>query len=149
MFVLISNNFYSYINGQHSPRIASLLMITQFAAGVAIIYGSAVEAIGLLCCKMAEHFIDENIINEKFVTIVLSIVSGLITILGINLTGMYANPIVAWALTFNCGEVTHFAHFIVYWFAPLCAFFLSKWLFVDEQEVEESKENEKKEKKVK
>ncbi|CAK5087644.1 unnamed protein product [Meloidogyne enterolobii] len=54
---------------------------------------------------------------------------------------MYANPIVAWALTFNCGEVlnfifknfkffkvTHFAHFVVYWLAPLFAFFLSKWL---------------------
>jgi hypothetical protein len=25
--------------------------------------------------------------------------------IGINLTGMYANPIVAWALTFNCGDV--------------------------------------------
>nr|CAD2178065.1 unnamed protein product [Meloidogyne enterolobii] len=152
--------FYSYLNGQHSSRIASLLLLTQFAAGyfsyfvsktfysfglhfkhiealedncssdltVAIIYGSVVEAIGLLGCKIAEHFIDETLIDEKYVTIVLSAISGLITILGINLTGMYANPIVAWALTFNCGEVTHFAHFIVYWLAPLFAFFLSKWL---------------------
>uniref|UniRef100_A0A914NPF8 Aquaporin n=1 Tax=Meloidogyne incognita TaxID=6306 RepID=A0A914NPF8_MELIC len=154
------SGFYSYLNGQHSPRIASLLLLTQFAAGyfsyfvsktfysfglhfkhiealegncssdltVAIIYGSVVEAIGLLSCKIAEHFIDETLIDEKYVTIVLSAISGLITILGINLTGMYANPIVAWALTFNCGEVTHFAHFIVYWLAPLFAFFLSKWL---------------------
>ena len=49
---------------------------------VAIIYGSVVEAIGLLSCKIAEHFIDETLIDEKYVTIVLSAISGLITILG-------------------------------------------------------------------
>uniref|UniRef100_A0A915PEK6 Battenin n=1 Tax=Meloidogyne floridensis TaxID=298350 RepID=A0A915PEK6_9BILA len=113
--------FYSYLNGQHSSRIASLLLLTQFAAGyfsyfvsktfysfglhfkhlealegncssdltVAIIYGSVVEAIGLLSCKIAEHFIDETLIDEKYVTIVLSAISGLITILGNTLCPFY------------------------------------------------------------
>ncbi|KAF7634725.1 hypothetical protein Mgra_00005873 [Meloidogyne graminicola] len=170
-FLLCFSCFYNYINEHHSLRIASYLLATQFAAGyfsyllsktffslsvfilniwkhlkkiVATIYGSAVEAFGLLGGKMAEYFINDNLINENFITLTLSIISGLITILGINLTGMYANPIVAWALTFNCGEVTHVAHFIVYWFAPLSAFFLSKWVFVDEQVLKVTPQNEKK-----
>uniref|UniRef100_A0A915D6Q7 Aquaporin n=1 Tax=Ditylenchus dipsaci TaxID=166011 RepID=A0A915D6Q7_9BILA len=47
-----------------------------------------------------------------------ALTSGLITVIGIHLTGMYANPIVAWACTFNCGEVSHVAHFCVYWWLP-------------------------------
>lgn len=42
-------------------------------------------------------------------------------VIGIHLTGMYANPIVAWACTFNCGEVPYVTHFVVYWLAPLAA----------------------------
>lgn len=38
---------------------------------------------------------------------------------GIAYTGMYANPIVAWACTFNCEGVSHLGHLIVYWISPL------------------------------
>ena len=114
---------------------------------MAVLYGSVVEAIGLLLGKLAEFWIDENVIDEKYISLVLSSCSGLITILGINFTGMYANPIVAWALTFNCGEIPHLAHFIVYWLAPLGAYFLSKSAFGDEEEKKplEQKESLKKE----
>ena len=52
-----------------------------------------------------------------------------INILGIHLTGMYANPIVAWACTFNCGQVPYLAHFFVYWMAPLLAWHIADSLF--------------------
>jgi hypothetical protein len=49
---------------------------------------------------------------------------------------MYANPIVAWACTFNCGEVPHLAHFIVYWVAPLIAWHVAEILLNREVEKE-------------
>jgi hypothetical protein len=52
---------------------------------VAVLYGSVVEAIGLLLGKLAEFWIDENVIDEKYISLVLSSCSGLITILGIKL----------------------------------------------------------------
>ncbi|VDO23440.1 unnamed protein product [Heligmosomoides polygyrus] len=45
--------------------------------------------------------------------------SGFVCALGINYTGMYANPLVAWACTFNCEGVTHVGHLLVYWLSPL------------------------------
>jgi len=69
--------------------------------------------------------------------------AGLITILGIGLTGMYGNPIVAWACTFNCGDVPHLSHFIVYWIAPLVA-----WKAAD-RFLHSNEEDEKKEVDVK
>jgi hypothetical protein len=49
---------------------------------------------------------------------------------------MYANPIVAWALTFNCGEITPTAHFAVYWLGPFVAYFLTQeWLLKQPQAI--------------
>uniref|UniRef100_A0A183BVY3 Aquaporin n=1 Tax=Globodera pallida TaxID=36090 RepID=A0A183BVY3_GLOPA len=79
---------------------------------VAIIYGSIVEALGLFASKLAEFCIDERILPPNGATLINALCSGLITILGINITGMYANPIVAWALTFNCEGTSHFGHFV-------------------------------------
>ena len=57
---------------------------------------------------------------------------------------MYANPIVAWALTFNCGEVTYFAHFIVYWLAPFSAFIAAEHCFGQQTKGTEIEDREEK-----
>ncbi|CAK5087643.1 unnamed protein product [Meloidogyne enterolobii] len=76
----VSKTFYSF--GLHFKHLEALEDNCSSDLTVAIIYGSVVEAIGLLGCKIAEHFIDETLIDEKYVTTVLSAISGLITILG-------------------------------------------------------------------
>lgn len=59
---------------------------------------------------------------------------------------MYANPIIAWACTFNCTGITNLGHLIVYWLSPLIGWFLADAVF-GEQEciiqcfVEESEES--------
>lgn len=94
---------------------------------VSLFYGSLVEAFGVLFGKLALEFVQKLLaLDEKFVCALSAFLSALITIFGIHLTGMYANPIVAWALTFNCGEVTHFTHFVVYWLAPIMAYILAE-----------------------
>lgn len=40
---------------------------------------------------------------------------------GINFTGLYGNPIVASACTFNCLGVSHLGHLAVYWASPIIA----------------------------
>lgn len=45
---------------------------------------------------------------------------------GIRITGLYANPIVASACTFNCVGVSTSGHFIVYWLGPFVG-----WIFGD------------------
>ncbi|KAH7731602.1 AQP-9 protein [Aphelenchoides avenae] len=87
---------------------------------VTIMYGSLVEAGGTLAGKAAELLFEKHL-DESYFTLACATVSGLVTVLGIHLTGMYGNPIVAWACTFNCGQVSHVAHFVVYWVAPLAA----------------------------
>lgn len=46
---------------------------------------------------------------------------------------MYANPIVAWACTFNCTGVTHLGHLIVYWLSPLIGWFLADAVFGEQE----------------
>ncbi|CAJ0943240.1 unnamed protein product, partial [Mesorhabditis belari] len=55
--------------------------------------------------------------------------AGFLCVLGINFTGMYANPIVAWACTFNCEGVSHIGHLFVYWLAPLIGWYASEIVF--------------------
>lgn len=42
---------------------------------------------------------------------------------------MYANPIVAWACTFNCEGATHIAHLVVYWLSPLVGWYFAEAVF--------------------
>ncbi|KAI1713712.1 aquaporin-11 [Ditylenchus destructor] len=114
---------------------------------VTILYGSIVEAIGLISSKVAEKFFERRLLSSNQTTLACALTSGLITVLGIHLTGMYANPIVAWACTFNCGEVSHVSHFVVYWLAPFSAYTLTDLLLKDEDdegERETVKESDKK-----
>lgn len=46
---------------------------------------------------------------------------------------MYANPIVAWACTFNCTGITHLGHLAVYWLSPLIGWFLADAVFGEQQ----------------
>jgi hypothetical protein len=49
-------------------------------------------------------------------------------LLGIRITGLYANPIVASACTLNCVGVSTSGHFIVYWLGPLIGWFAGDFL---------------------
>ncbi|KAI6197788.1 hypothetical protein M3Y94_01266300 [Aphelenchoides besseyi] len=104
---------------------------------VTLLYGSLVEAGGCLVSKFAEVYMEPRI-NEKFLSFCGALFAGILTVLGIHLTGMYANPIVAWACTFNCGEATHLYHFVVYWLAPMSAWLLAdRYLHSEEEHTKE------------
>ncbi|KAI6241825.1 Aquaporin [Aphelenchoides fujianensis] len=113
---------------------------------VTLLYGSLVEAGGCLLAKFAEVFMEPRV-DERLLSLAGASLSGLITVFGISLTGMYANPIVAWACTFNCGEVPHLAHFVVYWIAPLAAWFAADRLLpqVEKESIAGSANAEKEE----
>ncbi len=55
----------------------------------------------------------------------------IISFSGINYTGLYGNPIVAWACTFNCVGLSHIGHLSVYWLSPLIGWYLAEWCFDD------------------
>uniref|UniRef100_A0AC35FTJ9 Aquaporin n=1 Tax=Panagrolaimus sp. PS1159 TaxID=55785 RepID=A0AC35FTJ9_9BILA len=137
---IIARKFWSL--GMHPFHLEALEEECSADLTVTVIYGSLVEAGGCLAAKTAEVFLEEKIINEKHIIAIQAVVSGIITILGIHLTGMYANPIVAWACTFNCGQVPYLAHFFVYWMAPLLAWHIADGLYgkTNEEAVVKKKE---------
>jgi hypothetical protein len=107
---------------------------------VAVVYGSLVEAVGTFVNKASEIVFEHHPLTARYISIAMALLSGLVTVLGIHLTGMYANPIVAWACTFNCGQVSHLSHFAVYWIAPLVG-----WHFTDRYLSSPEGEHDKKE----
>uniref|UniRef100_A0A914Y2G1 Aquaporin n=1 Tax=Panagrolaimus superbus TaxID=310955 RepID=A0A914Y2G1_9BILA len=137
---IVARRFWSL--GMHPFHLQALEEECSADLTVTVIYGSLVEAGGCLAAKTAEVFLEEKVVNENQIIVLQAIVSGIITILGIHLTGMYANPIVAWACTFNCSEVTYFAHFFVYWMAPLLAWHIADGLFGKVEEVDTKKKEE-------
>jgi len=132
---LIARQFWSV--GIHPQHLEVLNEECGADLTVTVVYGSLVEAVGCFAGKAAEIFLEERIINEKQLVVVRAVVAGVITILGIHLTGMYANPIVAWACTFNCGDIPYLAHFMVYWVAPLLAWHIADTIFQREDHVKE------------
>jgi len=129
--------------GMHSAHLEILGEKCSADLTTTILVGSAVEATGLLTAKALELVYERHVPTYSSypaaLTIASALTSGVITVAGIHVTGMYANPIVAWACTFNCGEVTYLAHFVVYWLAPLVA-----WVIADKMLVKAVEESEEK-----
>uniref|UniRef100_A0A7E4W0H1 Aquaporin n=1 Tax=Panagrellus redivivus TaxID=6233 RepID=A0A7E4W0H1_PANRE len=135
---LIARAFWSF--GIHAIHLEALEGECGADLTVTVIYGSLVEAGGLITAKAAEVFLEQRILNEKQLSFIQAVVAGVITVLGIHLTGMYANPIVAWACTFNCGDVPYLAHFTVYWVAPVLAWHIADQYLKTPQEVPEKED---------
>uniref|UniRef100_A0A914UJL2 Iron-binding zinc finger CDGSH type domain-containing protein n=1 Tax=Plectus sambesii TaxID=2011161 RepID=A0A914UJL2_9BILA len=101
---------------------------------VTIIVGCLIEGVAMFVTKAVEHYAStryttyENVLNCAF--------AGFLTVLGINFTGLYANPIVASACTFNCEGVTHLGHLGVYWLSPLVGWYAAEWYFGSDEEDE-------------
>ncbi|MFH4979020.1 hypothetical protein AB6A40_005729 [Gnathostoma spinigerum] len=93
---------------------------------VAITTGCLIEGFATFGCRAMEYFCEREYKDFTTRTVANAIFNGFIVALGINMTGMYANPIVAWACTFNCEGLTHMGHLIVYWISPLVG-----WYFAD------------------
>jgi len=126
--------------GAHRSHLEILHRDCSSDLTTTIMFGSMVEAVGLLANKAASLMYEKHLLTKSnYLTAASALTSGLITVIGIHLTGMYANPIVAWACTFNCGEVSHLAHFLVYWVAPFSAWLLAEKLMGDDDEREITK----------
>ncbi|MCP9258266.1 putative aquaporin-10 [Dirofilaria immitis] len=100
---------------------------------VALTAGSLIEGLATFSSKAVEFFAAEWYVNSSAQMLINCIFAGFITAVGINYTGMYANPIVAWACTFNCRGVTHLGHLIVYWLSPLTGWFLADAVFGEQE----------------
>ncbi|VDM28946.1 unnamed protein product, partial [Toxocara canis] len=112
---------------------------------VAITSGCLIEGFATFFGKAVECFASEQYTDSRAQALVNCIFAGFITTLGINFTGMYANPIVAWACTFNCEGITHVAHLIVYWLSPLVGWYFAEAVFgEDECILDDEQENEPK-----
>ncbi|KAM3723032.1 Aquaporin-11 [Dirofilaria immitis] len=99
--------------------------------------GSLIEGLATFSSKAVEFFAAEWYVNSSAQMLINCIFAGFITAVGINYTGMYANPIVAWACTFNCRGVTHLGHLIVYWLSPLTGWFLADAVFGEQECISE------------
>ncbi|CAB3410837.1 unnamed protein product [Caenorhabditis bovis] len=116
---------------------------------VAITTGCIIEGAATFVARAFEKFVDQKYEGD---TIICSIAncafSGLLCAIGINYTGMYANPIVAWACTFNCLGVSHVGHLLVYWLSPLIAWYFGELVYGsedvldDDEDVVETKKDE-------
>ncbi|CAJ0578679.1 unnamed protein product, partial [Mesorhabditis spiculigera] len=118
---------------------------------VALAVGCVIEGAATFIGKAFEHFASERYPDSTTQVLVNCSFSGFLCVLGINFTGMYANPIVAWACTFNCEGVSHFGHLFVYWLAPLAGWYAAEIFFGSEDSevlLEDEPEPEKKEKAV-
>ncbi|KAK6015460.1 hypothetical protein OSTOST_19115, partial [Ostertagia ostertagi] len=73
-----------------------------------------------------EKHIGEYVDDSWTCNLITCAFSGFVCALGINYTGMYANPLVAWACTFNCEGLTHAGHLLVYWLSPLIGWYLAE-----------------------
>ncbi|KAK0414510.1 hypothetical protein QR680_011470 [Steinernema hermaphroditum] len=106
---------------------------------VAILTGSVVEFMATFSAKAVEYLSKRFHAEDSFWAMLVNCsFSGYACTLGIHLTGMYGNPIVAWACTFNCRGATHKAHLAVYWLSPLVAWWVAEALFgFEEDEYEE------------
>lgn len=58
-----------------------------------MLYGSMVEAGGCFLAKFAEKFMESRV-GEQVLQFSGALLSGVITVFGIHLTGMYANPVI-------------------------------------------------------
>jgi len=101
---------------------------------VAITTGCLIEGTATFVCKGVEHLASKNYADSTLEKVINSSFAGLAVAIGIHYTGMYANPIVAWACTFNCEGATHWAHLGVYWLSPLIGWYLAEWAFEEKDE---------------
>uniref|UniRef100_A0A1I7X2P7 Aquaporin n=1 Tax=Heterorhabditis bacteriophora TaxID=37862 RepID=A0A1I7X2P7_HETBA len=101
---------------------------------VALTTGCLVEGIATFVGKTFEEFVNDNYEDEWKCSLINCIFSGFVCAIGINFTGMYANPIVAWACTFNCEGVSHIGHLTVYWLSPLIGWYLAEMVFAVDNE---------------
>ncbi|VDK61450.1 unnamed protein product [Anisakis simplex] len=103
--------------------------MTECPTQVAITSGCLVEGFATFFSKAMEYYVSEQYEDSRLQSLANCIFAGFITAIGINLTGMYANPIVAWACTFNCEGTTHVAHLIVYWLSPLVGWYFAEAVY--------------------
>ncbi|VDL65321.1 unnamed protein product [Nippostrongylus brasiliensis] len=85
----------------------------------AVTIGCLIEGGATFLGKAFDRYASEYFEDSRTCTFVTCTFSGFVCALGINYTGMYANPLVAWACTFNCEGLTHVGHLLVYWLSPL------------------------------
>ncbi|PAV65371.1 hypothetical protein WR25_19300 [Diploscapter pachys] len=112
---------------------------------VVLTVGCLIEGLATFVGKAFEHYSSQYTDNEVYCSIANCVFSGFICALGILYTGMYANPIVAWACTFNCEGVSHIGHLVVYWLSPLIGWYLAEMVFgEEEQEVLDEPDDDKK-----
>ncbi|VDO55305.1 unnamed protein product [Haemonchus placei] len=103
------------------PVHAELLAAEHCTADltIAITTGCLVEGGATFLGKAFNKYVGDYIDDYWTCNFVACVFSGFICALGIKYTGMYANPLVAWACTFNCEGLTHAGHLMVYWLSPL------------------------------
>ncbi|CAG9530974.1 unnamed protein product [Cercopithifilaria johnstoni] len=100
---------------------------------VALTAGSLIEGLATFSSKAIEFVANEWYAGSRAQMLINCIFAGFLTAIGINYTGMYANPIVAWACTFNCKGITYLGHLIVYWLSPLIGWFLADAVFGEQE----------------
>uniref|UniRef100_A0A1I7VVT7 Aquaporin n=1 Tax=Loa loa TaxID=7209 RepID=A0A1I7VVT7_LOALO len=100
----------------------------RMAFMVALTIGSLIEGLATFSSKAVEFFANEWYTDSKTQMLINCMFAGFLTTIG-----MYANPIVAWACTFNCTGVTHLGHLIVYWLSPLIGWFLGDAVFGEQE----------------
>uniref|UniRef100_A0A0N4ZV98 Aquaporin n=1 Tax=Parastrongyloides trichosuri TaxID=131310 RepID=A0A0N4ZV98_PARTI len=94
------------------------------------------EGMGVIGIHYGIKIVNRYIESPFLVNIFNGMAVASVCVMGLEITGMYANPIIAWAGTFNCHGLSHLGHFLVYWIGPTLGLFM-----ISDNVDEEKKEN--------
>uniref|UniRef100_A0A914UJP4 Aquaporin n=1 Tax=Plectus sambesii TaxID=2011161 RepID=A0A914UJP4_9BILA len=94
---------------------------------VSLLYGMACEFIATFVCRVAEHQLPRWVSEEASLIIECVLISVIVAI-GMDHTGMYFNPILAFCLTFGCEGLSNIGHLFVYWVGPILGWISATFL---------------------
>lgn len=107
-----------------------------------VLLGCQIEAAATFLCRLTELTTGKcSLLQQAFINSVLNAAltvmgvcvcssncesSSKSLVSGIHLTGMYCNPLIASACTWNCRRVSRWGHLVVYWGGPITGAYLAE-----------------------
>lgn len=90
------------------------------------VFGAFIEATAVFIYRVFELRLQRTSLSPTVQAALNSLLVASLTALGLRLTGMYCNPIEAFACIFNCEGLSWSGHVIVYWLGPLLGYWLAQ-----------------------
>lgn len=90
--------------------------------GTSTTNGFLIEAICCLICRLlelvGEQLVERGKLSARAVKVTSALLSSLLVVLALDLSGGYFNPVLAASLEFGCGGANMYQHVLVFWLGP-------------------------------